>query len=110
MAAADVTVAPSIRDDAGNVDGLPNTVMEMMASGTALVATRAGGIGAIATDGDTAHLVDERDDRALAAAIGGILRDPSAGTEMGRRARDLVCRHHSWERVAEDFEAVYQRC
>jgi glycosyltransferase involved in cell wall biosynthesis len=29
---------------------------------------------------------------------------------MGRRARDLVCRHHSWQRVAEDFEAVYERC
>jgi glycosyltransferase involved in cell wall biosynthesis len=34
LAAADVAVAPSVHDDAGNVDGLPNTVMEMMASGT----------------------------------------------------------------------------
>lgn len=110
MAAADVTVAPSIHDDAGNVDGLPNTVMEMMASATALVATRAGGIGAIATHGDTAHLVNERDARGLAVAIGGLLREPAAGAEMGRRARDLVCRHHSWQRVAEDFEAVYERC
>ena len=25
-------------------------------------------------------------------------------------ARAFVCRHHSWARVAEDFEAVYQRC
>ena len=31
LAAADVAVAPSIRDDAGNVDGLPNSVMEMLA-------------------------------------------------------------------------------
>ena len=51
LAAADVAVAPSVHDDAGNVDGLPNTVMEMMASGTPLVATPAGGIGAVATDG-----------------------------------------------------------
>jgi glycosyltransferase involved in cell wall biosynthesis len=110
IAAADVAVAPSIHDSAGNVDGLPNTVMEMMASGTPLVATRAGGIGEIATDGETAHLVDERDARALAVAIDNILRDPSAAAAMGRRAREFVCRHHSWERVAEDFEAVYQRC
>ena len=110
IAAADVTVAPSIRDDAGNVDGLPNTVMEMMASGTPLVATSAGGIGAIATDGETARLVRERDAQALATAIAELLRDRATASAIGRRARDLMCSHHSWERVAEDFEAVYERC
>jgi glycosyltransferase involved in cell wall biosynthesis len=110
LAAADIAVAPSVHDDAGNVDGLPNTVMEIMASGTPLVATPAGGIAAVATDGITARLVPERDVGALAAAIDGLLRDPLAGSLIGRQARDLVCRHHSWARVAEDFEAVYQRC
>ena len=110
LAAADIAVAPSVHDEAGNVDGLPNTVMEIMASATPLVATPAGGIGAVATDGVTARLVPERDVRALASAIDGLLRDRSAATHMGRQARDLVCRHHSWARVAEDFEAVYQRC
>lgn len=110
LAAADVAAAPSVRDEAGNVDGLPNTVMEIMASGTPLVATPAGGIGAVATDAVTARLVPERDVRALASAIDGLLRDRAAGTFMGGKARDLVCRHHSWARVAEDFEAVYDRC
>ena len=110
LAAADVAVAPSVHDEAGNVDGLPNTVMEMMASATPLVATPAGGIGAVATDGVTARLVAERDVRALASAIDELLRDRTAAAHMGLQARDLVCRHHSWARVAEDFEAVYQRC
>ena len=110
LAAADVAVAPSVHDDAGNVDGLPNTVMEIMASGTPLVATPAGGIAAVATDSVTARLVAERDARALASAIDEVLRDRPAAALMGRRARELVCRHHSWSRVAEDFEAVYERC
>lgn len=110
LAAADVAAAPSVHDEAGNVDGLPNTVMEIMASGTPLVATLAGGIGAVATDGRTARLVPERDARALAAAISELLREPSSASLIARQARDLVCRQHSWERVAEDFEAVYQRC
>jgi glycosyltransferase involved in cell wall biosynthesis len=110
LAAADVAVAPSVHDDAGNVDGLPNTVMEIMASGTPLVTTLAGGIGAVATDGRTARLVPERDARALAAAVADLLREPSSASVMGTQARDLVCRHHSWARVAEEFEAVYQRC
>ncbi len=110
LAAADVAAAPSVHDDAGNVDGLPNTVMEIMASGTPLVATHAGGIGAVATDRRTARLVPERDAPALAAAISDLLREPSSATVIGTRARDLVCRKHSWEQVAQDFEAVYERC
>jgi glycosyltransferase involved in cell wall biosynthesis len=110
LAAADVAVAPSVHDDAGNVDGLPNTVMEIMASGTPLVATPAGGISAVATDGITARLVPERDVPALAAAIDELLRDRSIGTRIGGHARDFVCRHHSWARVAEDFETVYLQC
>ena len=47
LAAADVVVVPSVRDPSGNVDGLPNVVMEALASGAALVATPAGGIGSV---------------------------------------------------------------
>jgi len=107
LAAADVAVAPSVHDVAGNVDGLPNTVMEMMASGTPLVATPVGGIAAVATDGVTARLVPERDCRALAAAIDSLLRERAAALALGRQARELVCRRHSWARVAEEFETVY---
>ena len=109
LAAADVAVAPSVRDDAGNVDGLPNTVMEIMASATPLVATRAGGIAAVATEGDTARLVPERDAVALASAIADLLRHPAQRAALGSHARELVCRQHSWDRVARDFEAIYER-
>jgi glycosyltransferase involved in cell wall biosynthesis len=110
LAAADVAVAPSVHDDAGNVDGLPNTVMEIMASGAPLVATPAGGIAAVATDRVTARLVAERDVAALASAIDELLRDRTAAAIMGHRAREFVCRHHSWARVAQEFEDVYRRC
>jgi glycosyltransferase involved in cell wall biosynthesis len=109
LAAADVAVAPSIHDEAGNVDGLPNTVMEIMASATPLVATDAGGIGAVATDRQTARLVPECDASALATAIDELLRNPSSRMAMGANARALVCRKHSWEQVAAEFEAVYAR-
>jgi glycosyltransferase involved in cell wall biosynthesis len=107
LAAADIAVAPSVRDAAGNVDGLPNTVMEIMASGTPLVATRAGGIGAVAIDGTTARLVPEGDAQALAAAISGLLDDRTAARALGAQARALVSGRHSWTRVAEEFESVY---
>ena len=45
FSAADIIVTPSVRDDSGNVDGLPNVLLEGLASGTPVVATPAGGIG-----------------------------------------------------------------
>lgn len=109
LAATDVAVVPSIHDEAGNVDGLPNTVMEIMASGTPLIATRVGGIGAIATEGETARLVAERNAPALAAAIDDLLKQPTLRVAIGARARALVCRDHGWDCVAEQFETIYDR-
>ena len=51
LAAADIAVVPSVHDEAGNVDGLPNVVMEALASATPLVATTAGGIPSVVEDG-----------------------------------------------------------
>ena len=109
LAAADVAVAPSVRDDAGNVDGLPNTVLEIMASGTPLVTTMAGGIGAVATDGETARMVPERDAAALASAIAALLHQPEAAGAMGHRARETVRAVYSWDRVACAFDDIYTR-
>ena len=110
LAAADVAVAPSVHDEAGNVDGLPNTVMEIMASGAPLVATSAGGIGAVATHGETAEIVPERDPVSIAAAVERLISSPAYAASLSQHAREFVHRHHSWERVAEDFDAAYARC
>ncbi len=109
LAAADVIAVPSVRDDAGNVDGLPNVVLEALASGTPLVATPAGGIGAVVTHGETGLLVAERDVAGLAEAIGRLLSAPAEGRAIGARARAYVTARHGWGRVAERLEAAYDR-
>lgn len=109
FAAADVVVVPSVRDDSGNVDGLPNVVMEALASGTPLVTTGAGGIGAVVGDGDTAIVVPERDAPAIAAALRTLVADPDRGRAMGKRARAMVELDFGWRQAAERFEAAYTR-
>jgi glycosyltransferase involved in cell wall biosynthesis len=109
LAAADVAVAPSVHDAAGNVDGLPNTVLEILASGTPLVTTRAGGIGSVVSDGHTGRLVPERDVHALAGAIDGLLQQPSLRATMGLEARETVRSQYSWSRTTDAFEAIYER-
>jgi glycosyltransferase involved in cell wall biosynthesis len=107
--AADVAVVPSVRDDEGNVDGLPNFALEALASGTPVVATRAGGLPQAIDDGVSGLLVPERDPAALAAAIRTVLDDPSNARSLGQQAREKIAAHFGWARVAERFEAAYER-
>jgi glycosyltransferase involved in cell wall biosynthesis len=107
FAAADIIVAPSVRDDAGNVDGLPNVVMEALASGTPLITTAAGGIGAVVAHRETAWIVPERDAAAIAAAVGQ-LGDREVRRRIGSAARTLVEERYGWQRTAEGMEAAYR--
>jgi len=109
LAAADVAVVPSVRDASGNVDGLPNTVLEALASGTAVVATPAGGIASAIDDGRTGLLVPERDPSSLAHAIGALLNDPARRTAMGTAARTAIEARFGWAAAAARFEAAYDR-
>jgi len=109
FAAADVAVVPSVRDASGNVDGLPNTVLEALASGAAVVATPAGGIASAIEDGRTGVLVAERDPAALAAAIAALLADPARRAALGAAARTSIAARFGWDTAAARFEAAYDR-
>jgi len=109
LAAADVAVVPSVRDDAGNVDGLPNVVMESLSSGTPLIATPAGGIGSVVADGVTGLVVAERDVTGLSSAIERLLTDRALAARLGDTARRWAIAEGSWSRAAERFEGVYDR-
>lgn len=108
LAAADVVVAPSVRDPSGNVDGLPNVVLEAMASGTPLVASPAGGIGAVVRDGETGLLAAEGDVTALAAAIESLLRQPDRAAAIGAAARRWAEREGTWATTLDGMEAAYE--
>jgi glycosyltransferase involved in cell wall biosynthesis len=109
LAAADVVAVPSVKDDAGNVDGLPNVVMEALASGTPLVATGAGGIGSVIADGATGLIVAERDVKGLASAIDRVLADRALAARLGESARRWAIGEASWARTVEAFDSVYDK-
>jgi len=108
LAAADVVAVPSVRDPSGNVDGLPNVVMEALASGTPLIATSAGGIGSVVKDGQTGLLVPEADPAALAAAIAHLLDRPTEGVALGAAARRWAEHEGNWSHAIDGFEHAYE--
>jgi glycosyltransferase involved in cell wall biosynthesis len=109
LAAADLIVVPSVRDDAGNVDGLPNVVMEALASGTPLVTTPAGGIGDVVTNERTALVVPERDATALTRAIRRLVDSPELRASLGAAGRQLAADRFGWTTAGGRFEAAYNR-
>ena len=89
-AAADLVAVPSVHGPEGNVDGLPNTFLEGLASGTAVVASRGAGMLDVAGDGNTAVLVPEGDAEALAAALARNVYPQGAGSESIARLCNYV--------------------
>jgi glycosyltransferase involved in cell wall biosynthesis len=108
MAAADVVVVPSVVDRAGRVDGTTSTVLEALASGRPLVATRVGGIPEIVRDGYNGLLVPEKDPRALAAAITRLQQDPTLSERLARQGRSFAVERLGWDVAARAFERLYE--
>lgn len=82
--------------------------LEAMSCGVPVVASAVGGmLDTVAAD-ITGRLIPPRSPRACAAAIAGILADPTVRTTMGGAGRARVTDRYAWRRVAEDTESVYR--
>lgn len=103
----DVLAVPSMHDERGNVDGLPNVVLEGMASGAAIVASDVAGIPQVIAPEETGLLVPEKDPAALAAALVRLLRRPELRARLGGAARRRVEEELNWPAVAGQFEEAY---
>jgi glycosyltransferase involved in cell wall biosynthesis len=110
-AAADVVVVPSVVDASGDRDGLPNVVLEAMASRRPVIGSRVGAIGAAVRDEETGLLIAPGSATALADAIHRLALDRRFRLALARRGRSLVERHYGVDQCADRFtgllEAVY---
>ncbi|MGN6360767.1 MAG: glycosyltransferase [Thermomicrobiales bacterium] len=106
--AADLFLLPSVHDHAGNVDGLPNTLLEAMACGLPIVASNVVGVPLVIDDGVHGLLVPERDPATLARAIGALLGDQARATVLGQAARSRVERELTWPHSARRYLAAYE--
>jgi glycosyltransferase involved in cell wall biosynthesis len=105
---ADVVVVPSVVDASGDRDGLPNVVLEAMASGRPVVATSVGAIRSAVNDGDTGLLVAPRSPAALVVALQQLAAHPELRRAIGRRAAADVARHYDLDRCAERFSRLLE--
>lgn len=90
---ADVLVVPSLELADGRTEGTPTVVLEGMAAGLPIVASRTGGIPDVVQDGETGCLVEPGDDRGLRAALARLRDDTGLRRRLSERASAQGGRH-----------------
>jgi glycosyltransferase involved in cell wall biosynthesis len=93
---------------ASRSEGAPLVVLEGMAGGKAMVATRVGGIPEILTHGEHALLVPSEDPEAMGRAIVRLLDDPDLREGLGRAAEDLCDREYRVRHTVARLETLYR--
>jgi len=102
-ARAHVVAVPSIVDEAGDRDGLPNVVLEAMASSCAVVASRTGAIDAAVKDLETGLLLPAGDPLSLATALTRLAQDLPLRMGLAGTARTYVEQHYEMKTCSERF-------
>lgn len=90
-------------------EGLPNSVIEYMLAGAAVVASDVGGNRDVVASGRTGLLVPAGDAGALADGIASVLRDPVRADGLRRRARLEAVRRFSWDACVQAHQDYYGR-
>ena len=104
LASAEVACIPSL------YEGFSLPAVEAMASGTPIVASRAGALPEVlGTDGECADLVAPGDIDELTTALGRLLDSPERRTRLGAAGRRRAVEVFSWESVAAQTVRIYQQ-
>lgn len=101
LLAADAVILPSLRET------VPLTLLEALARGRPVIASRVGGIPELIEDGITGRLVPPGDTGALTGALDEFHHRPGDAVHLGRAAALRMHADFTWARMVERFEAVY---
>jgi glycosyltransferase involved in cell wall biosynthesis len=99
-------LAPCVASN-GDRDGIPNVLLEAMATGLPVVTTDVGGIPELIEHGYSGLLVPEKDPLALADALEQLLRDETQRHLLGSKARHHVVTHFDAERTLNQLTACF---
>jgi glycosyltransferase involved in cell wall biosynthesis len=101
LGCADVAVMPSLNE------ALSNVLLESMAAGAPVVATRVGGTPEALHDGETGLLVPAGDSAAIATAVARLLDDRELAARLGRAAREMIATKFSVSHMVHATEDLY---
>lgn len=89
-------------------EGLPYTLLEAMALGIPIVATRVGGLAEVVQDENTGLLVPPQDTKAIVQAICRLHEEPTLRSQLGNHAQRLQQATYSVEAMTKRYLAIYR--
>jgi glycosyltransferase involved in cell wall biosynthesis len=101
LAAADVVCLSSA------FEAMPVVLVEAMAAGKPIIATRVGGVVDLVSDGLSGVLVPPADEGAFAAAVVDLARDPGRARALGRAAHKVFLERFTLDRMVEAYEELF---
>ena len=104
-----IFVHPSQTGHDGNVEGIPNSMLEAMASGLPVFATDHGGIPEAVENGVSGVLVRERDHEAMANALLNATQDSDSLARIARNGAEVVRKKFDLQAQAQRLEEIYLR-
>lgn len=107
-ASADVFVAPSITAKNGDKEGLGLVLLEAMASGVPVVASRSGGIIDVVKDGENGLLAEEKNSEELAYRINQLLTDEVLYSQIRRNAF-LTAKQYDYRLIAKRYSKIIDK-
>jgi glycosyltransferase involved in cell wall biosynthesis len=105
LAMMDVVVVASQGPEA-----LPQTIIEAMSMGKAVIAPATGGIVEILEDGKTGLFAEVNEPNKLAGTMLKLIHDPDTRRSLGRSAQEKISHHNSREKFAEEIQLTLKNC
>ena len=105
---SDVLIATDILVSASLYEGCSNAILEAMATGLPVVATKVGGNKEIVTDGITGILITPQDPDALAEAVLSLLKNAELMKSMGKKGRERIEADFILSKMVKNTEEVYE--
>jgi len=103
LAMSDVCVLASKRE------GLPLAILEYMAAGKPVVATRVGGVSELVKNGANGYLVETGDDATMADRIVSLLDYPPRAKAFGKKGREIACERFKEDRMIAAYQMLYEQ-
>ena len=104
----DVYRSCDILVNASYKEGLPMTILEAMASGLTIIATRVGAVPQVIREGENGILLEAGNSEVLAQAVISLLNDPSQRQILAQQAYKDVCRDFSDQIMFDKYKQLYE--
>ena len=90
-------------------EGMPNALLEAMASGLPVIASCIAGNEELVVDDETGFLVPSEDIEALRTALRKLVSEQASRAQMGNASRQYVEASYSWESTAQQYALLLEK-